>query len=167
MSLRISLHIALALAAGCAAVTLTLLSPGSGSAQAHLPVKITLDEAIQLALQHNHNLQAARTTIQQSQAQEITAKMRPNPNFSVDWDYLPAFTPSSQNSTYNQGSTEADVGLSYLIERGKKRQARLKAAQDATAVATSTVADNERTLIFQVASPSRTSARCSDPNPFL
>jgi len=75
--------------------------------------------------------------------------MRPNPNLFVDRDYLPAFTPSSANSTYIQSSTEADIGLSYLIERGKKRQARLKAAKDATAVTISTVADNERTLTFQ------------------
>jgi cobalt-zinc-cadmium efflux system outer membrane protein len=111
-----------------------------------------MDEAIQFALQHNHNLLAARTTIQLNRAEEITANMRPNPALFVDWNYLPAFTPSSANSTYLQASTEADAGLSYLIERGKKRQARLKAAKDATAVTISTVADNERTLTFQVAS---------------
>jgi outer membrane protein TolC len=61
-------------------------------------------------------------------------------------------THSFANSTYIQGSTEADTGLSYMIERGKKRQARLKAAKDATAVTLSTVADNERTLTSQVAS---------------
>jgi outer membrane protein, heavy metal efflux system len=121
-------------------------------AQGRGPVKITLDEAIQLALQHNHNLLAARTTIQQSQAQEITANLRPNPNLFVDWDYLPAFSPSSANSTYLQASTEADAGLSYLIERGGKRRARYQAAKDATAVTMSTVTDNERTLSFQVAS---------------
>jgi cobalt-zinc-cadmium efflux system outer membrane protein len=115
-------------------------------------VKITLDEAIQLALQHNHNLLAARTTVQQSQAQEITANLRPNPNLFVDWDYLPAFSPTSANSAYLQSSTEADAGLSYLIERGAKRHARYQAAKDATAVAISTVADNERTLTFHVAS---------------
>jgi outer membrane protein, heavy metal efflux system len=111
-----------------------------------------MDEAIQLALQHNHNLLAARTTVQQNQAEEITANLRPNPNLFVDWDYLPAFSPSSANSTYLQASTEADAGLSYLIERGKKRQARYQAAKDATAVTISTVADNERTLTFQAAS---------------
>jgi len=78
--------------------------------------------------------------------------MRPNPDLFADWDYLPAFTPSAQSSTYIQSSTEGDIGLSYLIERGGKRQARLKAAKDATAVTISTVADNERTLTFQVAS---------------
>ena len=44
------------------------------------------------------------------------------------------------------------MGLSYLLERGKKRQHRLQAAKDVTAVTRSQVADNERTLTFQVAS---------------
>ena len=38
------------------------------AAQVHGAVRITLDEAIQLALEHNHNLKAAETTIQQDQA---------------------------------------------------------------------------------------------------
>ena len=41
--------------------------------------------------------------------------------------------------------------MSYLFERGKKRQHRLQAAKDATAVTRSQVADNERGLTFQVA----------------
>jgi cobalt-zinc-cadmium efflux system outer membrane protein len=138
--------------AGFTIVSLAALAPNTAFAQTKGSVKITLDEAIQLVLQHNHNLLAARTTIQQSRAQQIAANFRPNPNLFVDWDYLPAFTPSSQNNAYLQGSTEADAGLSYLIERGHKRQARLQAAIDATAVTVSTVADNERTLTFQVAS---------------
>jgi cobalt-zinc-cadmium efflux system outer membrane protein len=114
-------------------------------------VRITLDEAIQMSLQHDHNLLAARTTITQGQAQEVTANLRPNPAFFTDWDYLPVFTPSSANATYLHDSTEADMGLSYQIERGKKRQRRYQAAKDATAVTRSTVADNERTMTFQVA----------------
>jgi outer membrane protein, heavy metal efflux system len=139
------------LLAACAAFGLVLLCPGDIFSQAQ-GVRITLDEAIQLALQHNHNLLAGRTAIQQNQAQEITANLRPNPNLFVDWDYLPAFTASSQNSSYIQNQTEADAGLSYVIERGKKRQARLRAAKDSTAVTASTIADDERTLTFQVAS---------------
>jgi len=41
--------------------------------------------------------------------------------------------------------------LSYLFERGKKRQHRLKAAKDATVVTRLQVRDNERSLTFQVA----------------
>jgi outer membrane protein, heavy metal efflux system len=141
----------LKLAGALALFTLELLSPRAVFAQGAAPVKITLDDAVELALQHNHTLLAARTTVQQNQAAETTAHLRPNPDLFVDWDYLP-LTPSSANGTYIQSSTEADIGLSYLIERGKKRQARYQAAKDATAVTTSTVADNERTVTFQVAS---------------
>jgi cobalt-zinc-cadmium efflux system outer membrane protein len=115
-------------------------------------VRVTLDEAIQMALKHNHNLLAARTTIQQSEAEETTANLRPNPVLFSDWDYLPLFTPSALNATYLHDSTEADFGLSYLIERGKKRQHRLRAAKDITAQTRSLVTDNERTLTFNVAS---------------
>ena len=125
------------------------IMPGAAFAQG--PVRITLDDAIRLALQHNHSLLAARTTIQQSQAQEITANLRPNPAIFGDWDYLPLFSPSNYTGTYFNESTEVDLGLSYLIERGKKRQHRLQAAKDQTAVTTDLVSDNERTLTFQVA----------------
>jgi len=120
-------------------------------AQTQGPVRISLDEAIPMALQHNHNILAARTTIQQSQAEEITANLRPNPTLFVDWEYLPLFTPSALNSTYLHDSTEADLGLSYLFERGRKRQHRLQAAKDITAQTRSLVADNERALTFSVA----------------
>jgi cobalt-zinc-cadmium efflux system outer membrane protein len=53
---------------------------------------------------------------------------------------------------YLQNNTEGDIGLSYLIERGKKRKRRLQAAKDITAQTRSLVADNERTLMFNTAS---------------
>jgi cobalt-zinc-cadmium efflux system outer membrane protein len=134
-----------------AAVLICVIYAGSARAQASGPVKISLDEAIQMAIQHNHNLLASRTTIQQSEAEETTANLRPNPALFVDWDYLP-LTSANQNSSYLQNSTEGDIGLSYLIERGKKRQHRLQAARDITAQTKSQVADNERTLTFNVAS---------------
>ena len=40
---------------------------------------ISLDQAIDLALAHNHSIKATRTLILQNQAQEITANLRPNP----------------------------------------------------------------------------------------
>ena len=109
---------------------------------AQTPVKITLDQAIDMALKHNHTLQAARTQIQQNQAAEMTANLRPNPTFFTDWEYLPIFTRQQGTSVvdYLQASTEADLGLSYLIERGKKRARRLQAAKDTTAVTRAQVA---------------------------
>jgi cobalt-zinc-cadmium efflux system outer membrane protein len=118
------------------------------------PVTVTLEQAIQMALQHNHALQAARTTIQQNQAAEITANLRPNPTFFTDWEYLPLFTRQQGASLadYLQNSTEGDMGLSYLIERGHQRARRLQAARAVTAVTRSQVADNERGVAFQVGS---------------
>ena len=124
-------------------------------------VRITLDEAIQMALQHNHNLLALTTTIQQSQAEEITQNLRPNPTLFADWEYLPLGSPSHQNPAlyppgesigqYLHDNTEGDIGMSYLIERGGKRHDRLQAQKDITAQTRSLVADNGRGLTFQVA----------------
>jgi len=139
------------------AVCLALLSgPGlraqtqPGTPQA--PVRISLDEAVRLALAHNHALAAARTTIQQSQAMEVTANLRPNPVLMSDAQFLPIFNPSQFTADYVDQSAQFDLGVSYLFERGKKRQHRLQAAKDQTAVTISQVADNERTLTFQTAS---------------
>src|SRR5579863_10123473 len=128
--------------------------------QAQGPIRITLEEAIQMALQHNHNVLAMMTTIQQAEAEETTANLRPNPTLFVDWEYLPLGSPAKQNpglysgqstNDYLRNNTEGDIGLSYLIERGGKRHDRLQAQKDITAQTRSQVADNERGLTFQVA----------------
>ena len=111
---------------------------------------ITLDQAIQMALEHNHSLLAARTTIEQNLAEEITANLRPDPVLMGDTQFLPIFQPSNFNSDYLDNTAQFDVGLSYLFERGMKRQHRLQAAKDQTAVTRWQVADNERTLTFNV-----------------
>jgi len=115
------------------------------------PTSITLDQAVQIAVQHNHNMLAAQTTIQQAEAEETTANLRPNPSLFADWEYLP-LNHSGQNSQYLHDSTEGDIGLSYLIERGKKRQHRLQAAKDITVQTRSLVTDYERGLTFNTAS---------------
>jgi cobalt-zinc-cadmium efflux system outer membrane protein len=138
---------------------LALLAPvvavGQTAPQAapqNAPARITLDEAIDLALKHNHSLQAARTLILQNQAQEITANLRPNPTLNGDTQFLPLFTPSNFTNDYLDNSVQFDLGVGYLFERGKKRQHRLQAAKDQTAVTSAQVGDNERTLTFNVAS---------------
>ena len=122
------------------------------SASTQGPVRITLDEAIQMALEHNHNLKAARTTIQQSEATEITANLRPNPILTADAQFLPIFQPDKFSADYINTTAQFDLGVSYLFERGRKRQHRLQAARDVTAQTRSLVADNERSLAFFTAS---------------
>ena len=97
------------------------------------------------------SLHACRSTLEdpKSQAEEITANLRPDPTLIGDAEYL---SPTHPNTDYLSNSSEFDLGLSYLFERGKKRQHRLQAAKDITAQTRSLVADNERGLTFNVAS---------------
>ena len=112
--------------------------------------QITLEQAIALALANSPSIKAARTQIQQNQAQEITANLRPNPVLSWDSQFIPVFSGDFSTDTLNN-LQQFDVGLGYLFERGRKRQNRLQAARDTTAVTAAQVADTERTLTFNVA----------------
>ncbi len=114
-------------------------------------VRIDLEQAIQMAVAHNHSLKAARTQIPQSEAQEITAALRPNPVFTYDDLYVPIFNPGQFSANYLDSTTEFDLGISYMFERGHKRQARIQAAKDQTSVTRSQVSDTERGLTFNVA----------------
>jgi cobalt-zinc-cadmium efflux system outer membrane protein len=134
-----------------AVIAWTLVTGPVSAQNPSAALKITLDEAIQMALHKNHSLLANRTNVQQNLAQEITANLRPNPTLFTDWEYLPLYKPGAGFLDYLHDSTEGDIGMSYMFERGQKRQHRLKAAKDTTAVTRSQVTDNERTLTFQVA----------------
>ncbi len=112
--------------------------------------RISLDQAVDLALAHNHSLLATRTQILQNQAQEITANLRPNPTLGVDWQFIPMFSPDQFTADNVDNIQQFDLGLGYLFERGHKRQRRLQAARDTTAVTRAQVADAERTLAFNV-----------------
>jgi outer membrane protein, heavy metal efflux system len=112
--------------------------------------RITIDQAIDLALAHNHSLQATRTLILQNQAQEITANLRPNPTLGIDTQFVPISSPQDFSVDNLNFTQQFDVGIGYLFERGHKRQRRLQAARDTTAVTRAQVADAERTLAFNV-----------------
>lgn len=112
---------------------------------------LTLDEALQLALENNPALKAARTQINQNRAQETTANLRPNPVLYSDAEYLPIFNPSQFSSNSLDTLSEFDLGVGYEIERGGKRRRRLEAARDQTHVTEAQIADMERTLRYNVA----------------
>ena len=125
-------------------------APAAQTPAASASARISLDDAIRLALLHNHALQALRTTIQQSLAGEITANLRPNPTLGLDAQFLPIFQPNKLDADYLDQSAQFDAGIGYLFERGRKRQHRLQAAKDQTSVVRSLVTDNERQLVFNV-----------------
>ncbi len=128
------------------AMLFVLVVTGSGQNT----TRITLDQAIDLALAHNHSLKATRTLILQNQAQEITANLRPNPTLGADTQFVPFFSPQDFSGENLNETQQFDIGISYLFERGHKRQRRLQAARDQTAVTRAQVADAERALAFNV-----------------
>jgi cobalt-zinc-cadmium efflux system outer membrane protein len=130
-----------------AAIFLPLLV---GIVSAQNAAVISLDQAIDLALAHNHSIKATRTLILQNQAQEITANLRPNPTLGADSQFVPFFSPQDFSGENLNQTQQFDIGIGYLFERGHKRQRRLQAARDQTAVTRAQVTDAERTLAFNV-----------------
>jgi cobalt-zinc-cadmium efflux system outer membrane protein len=96
----------------------------------------------------NPTVRAGQIGIDESRAQEITAFLRPNPNFtlSTDGTQLARFHRVWQPFSGTQFSTN----FSYLHERQHKRELRLESAQKATGIATSGQADVERNLVFNL-----------------
>jgi cobalt-zinc-cadmium efflux system outer membrane protein len=103
----------------------------------------------------NPTLLAARTTVAESRAEEVTAFLRPNPDLTFTLDQINPFTrnpnPNGGPSMYNPFENALPfLSGSYLHERRHKRELRLESARKATAVTESQVADQERTLLFNL-----------------
>ena len=121
-----------------------------GTGEGQNTTLISLDQAIDLALAHNHSIKATRTLIFQNQAQEITANLRPNPTLGADTQFVPVFNPQDFSGENLNEIQQFDIGIGYLFERGHKRQRRLQAARDQTDVTRAQVTDAERILAFNV-----------------
>lgn len=98
----------------------------------------------------NPTLKAARLNIDESRAGEITAYLRPNPDFSLSAD-------GTQLSRYEGvyrpfAGTQISPGVSYLHERQNKRGLRRDQAKESTTIAETTYLDNERGLVFTLRS---------------
>ncbi len=98
----------------------------------------------------NPTLKAAKLNIDESHAAEITAYLRPNPDFSLTADGLQI---SRNFGVWRPLSGIVDTpGISYLHERDRKRELRRDSAREATAVAESSYLDQERGLVFSLRS---------------
>jgi outer membrane protein, heavy metal efflux system len=137
--------------ARAAIVSAGIVALSAASSGAEAPTRISLEQAIQLALEHNHALRAAYTTILQAGDDEITANLRPNLNLSWDVQFLPFFNPDAFSHDYLENTAQFDLGVGYLFERGGKRGRRLQAARDQTGINRFLVSDSERMLGANVA----------------
>jgi outer membrane protein, heavy metal efflux system len=100
--------------------------------------------------QVNPTLGAGKLSIDESKAQEATAYLRPNPNLTLTADQIDPFAAGAPHGPFAYFQPVASVN--YLYERDRKRELRLESAQKATSLATSTQADLERNLLFNLRS---------------
>jgi len=101
----------------------------------------------------NPTLKAAQLNIDESRANEITAYLRPNPDFSLGFDQINPFStqppPNGGPNVYRPFAyTEPTFEFDYLHERQHKRELRRDSAKESTAVAESTYRDQARSLLF-------------------
>jgi cobalt-zinc-cadmium efflux system outer membrane protein len=129
----------------------------SGLTVAKLPAQTTLTwQQIKDKFEAtNPILIAARLNIDESRANEITAYLRPNPDFSLGFDQINPFTkqppPTGGPNAYRPFAyTEPTFEFDYLHERQHKRELRRDSAKESTAIAESTYADQERNLLFNL-----------------
>ncbi len=126
----------------CVGLFATAVLAESGFAQKPL----TWPEVLDKFEAANPTLRAGQVGLDESKAQEITAFLRPNPNFTVSTDgtQIAPYKDVWQPLTGTQFSTN----FSYLHERQRKRELRHESAEKGTGIATSGQADLERTLVL-------------------
>ncbi|MBV8729765.1 MAG: TolC family protein [Acidobacteriia bacterium] len=96
----------------------------------------------------NPTLKSAQLNIDESRAAEITAYLRPNPDFTLTMD---GFQPGPELGVWRPLSGVFQTpGFSYMHERAHKRELRRDSAKESTAIAESAYLDQERSLIFNL-----------------
>jgi outer membrane protein, heavy metal efflux system len=94
----------------------------------------------------NPALKADADNVDEMKAEEITAFLRPNPQFTLSVDGTQA-APHNGVWTPFRGTTE-QPNFSYLHEREHKRELRLESAQEGTRITQSQHEDLERNMVF-------------------
>jgi cobalt-zinc-cadmium efflux system outer membrane protein len=138
------------------AITATALSPFMLGAHSHSQnaapsTQIWSWEQVKSEFRlQNTTLLASKLNIDELKAQEITAHLRPNPDFTLTADGT-QITPS-HGVWQPFAGTFVSPGVSYLFERRNKRGLRYEAAKEGTAIGAAQSDDTERTLLFNLRS---------------
>ena len=99
---------------------------------------------------NNPTLLAGFLNIDELKAQEITANLRPNPDFTLSADGT-QIAPS-HGVWQPFAGTLISPAVSYLFERRNKRGLRYEVAKEGTAVGIAQQDDSERNLLFNLRS---------------
>jgi cobalt-zinc-cadmium efflux system outer membrane protein len=119
---------------------LVLLFKGNAFAQA-----LTLQSAVETYVQNNLELQIARSRLERSTADQIAARLRPNPSIAFTAENLAVSGPTPFSRLYEVGATYSET-----LELGGKRPQRQKAAEANISAAEAQFEDTLRRGIAEV-----------------
>jgi cobalt-zinc-cadmium efflux system outer membrane protein len=126
------------------------VAAGSAWAQAPPPQAWTWEQVKERLELNNPTLLAGKLNINELQADEITAHLRPNPNLTLLSDQISPFDVGPSHGAFAYLLPSASV--SYLHERAHKRELRTESAKKETAIGISQENDLERGLLFNLRS---------------
>ena len=120
----------------------------AGAGAPRLADRVTVEQAIQEAVERNLGLLAERYNLSVADARIVTAKLRPNPVVSAAVDYIPILGGYTLDN--NAGPTEYNIRTDFTLERGGKREFRTQVAQAAKDVAKLELLNTTRQLALDV-----------------
>lgn len=140
-------------------------APGSGAARPEVSTRdrggaglsspgvernsLTVEQAVQEAMEHNLSLLAERYRVPMAQADQITARLRLNPVLSFGADHLDVLG-TRYNDVNKAGPQEFFARTDIFFLGGRKRMRRMAVADDALTVAELELRDAVRRLILDV-----------------
>lgn len=125
------------------------VTPASAAQQAQdstIPPRLTLAEAIRLAVTRNPSLAAVRNEVEALQGDSVAASRRLNPAVTLE----EADLPLRANPGRFFGTQEISLRFDYEIERGGRRQLRTKSAQQAVEAQKLAFQDQVRQIELEV-----------------
>jgi cobalt-zinc-cadmium efflux system outer membrane protein len=114
------------------------------------PATWTWDQVKDRFQLNNTTVMASKLNIDELKAEEITAHLRPNPDFTLSADGTQIAPTHGVWQPF--AGTFVSPGVSYLFERRHKRGLRYEVAKKSTAIAIAQESDTERTLLFNLRS---------------
>jgi outer membrane protein, heavy metal efflux system len=128
------------------AVTCALIAASAIPSVVFAQQPLDWDQVRAKFISNNPALKSDADNVDEMKAEEITAYLRPNPqfNFAVDGNQI---APHNGVWTPFKGTTE-QPNVSYLHERDHKRELRLESAQEGTRITQSQHEDLQRNMVF-------------------
>ena len=112
---------------------------------------VSLDQAIEEALEKNLALLSERFNLSIADARIVQARLKPNPVLTLGLDYQD-FLREGFTVSGGEGPPEWNARVDYILERGRKRAHRVDVAENAKAVAQLQLLNTTRQLVYDVES---------------